>query len=246
MKAVMSSRGFTLLEMLIAIAIFALISTACYQLFKTVTQTREITRDIWSSTGEIQRGFLILHKDIYQTVSRPVRDELGDFSDAMESDAGRDITFTRSGWKNMNNAPRSELQRVHYFLDDGFLIREWWYMLDLAPDAHSNQQVVLQGVNDLQFRFRDAENQWHEQWPPDSEKESEQRVLLPEVIEVSLDHEDYGVLTQIIPGPDYDSESMKKKSSEGEEEKLKRRPKRPSGPRPGKGSPLGGFGGRSR
>ncbi|OVY92993.1 type II secretion system protein GspJ, partial [Pseudomonas aeruginosa] len=71
-------RGFTLLELLIAIAIFALLALATYRMFDSVMQTDQATRVQEQRMRELVRAMGALERDLTQAVERPVRDELGD------------------------------------------------------------------------------------------------------------------------------------------------------------------------
>ncbi|MCL6271146.1 type II secretion system minor pseudopilin GspJ [Sansalvadorimonas sp. 2012CJ34-2] len=219
-----SLQGFTLLELLIAIAIFALLSAGCYRIFKAVTSTKEVTEAIWEYTGEVQKAFLIIQKDFFQVAIRPVRNELGDREPAVQSENGR-ITFTRHGWRNFTNDPRSELQRVQYLFDGGRLLKHYWQTLDRAPDTPFKEQVVLEDVQNFSVKFRDAKRRWHTSWPPASDKQSERVRMVPSAIEITLVHESLGTLQQLIPGPTFKpSEKKSEANSKGGKSDSKGKP----------------------
>ncbi len=196
--------GFTLLELLIAIAIFSLLASGCYSLFKSVSRTHEITSALWQDSGEVQRALLLMNKDFIQIVPRPIRDELGEKEVAFGgSDEEGEVVMTRGGWRNITGEPRSELQRLGYYLDGDQLIRRFWETLDRAPETPYLDQVVLEHVQGFTVKFRDNQKRWSGEWPPENSKESEALVLLPTAIEYTIVHERLGKIQQLVPGPTY-------------------------------------------
>ncbi len=102
-------RGFTLLELLIAIAIFALLALATYRMFDSVMQTDQATRVQEQRMRELVRAMGALERDLTQAVERPVRDELGDNRGAFLSEGENDqiVELTRGGWRNPLGQARS-------------------------------------------------------------------------------------------------------------------------------------------
>lgn len=130
-------RGFTLLELLIAIAIFALLALATYRMFDSVMQTDQATRVQEQRMRELVRAMGALERDLTQAVERPVRDELGDNRGAFLSEGENDqiVEFTRGGWRNPLGQARSRLQRVRWSLSGETLERRYWLVLDRAQDS---------------------------------------------------------------------------------------------------------------
>ncbi len=209
-------RGFTLLELLIAVAIFSLLATACYRLFKSVSRTHEVTTALWQQNGELQRSLLILYKDFSQMTMRPIRNEFGDKESSVMTSRDALVTFTRGGWRNFTGARRSELQRVRYVLKGGQLLRRYWETLDRAPNTPYKEQVLMDGVQSFTFKFRDDKKQWHQSWPPVSEKESERLVAVPTAVEFTLVHQRLGNIQQLIPGVTYKFKPKKPKPNDGQ------------------------------
>ncbi|WP_448216651.1 type II secretion system minor pseudopilin GspJ [Endozoicomonas sp. 2B-B] len=210
------SKGFTLLELMIAIMLFAMISTAAYKLFDSVSRAQQVTDGILDSLDEIQRAKLILEKDLFQLAARPVRDEFGEILPAVKSPSldGFVLEFTRAGWRNPLMELRSNLQRVAYNLEDDELVRYYWLMLDRAPDPVLIRQVILDNVQALKVRFMDEKKRWKNSWPPEKKsrrpkpatgaKKTEDPVM-PHAIELTMQHGNFGKLVTILPALDYKS-----------------------------------------
>ena len=145
--------GFTLLELLIAIAIFGLLSSACFQLFRSVSRASEVTASIWQETDAMQRTMLLLRKDFSQLADRPIRNEYGDYEAALIVDRNATIQYTRQGWRNFTGAKRSDLQRVRYQFDGQTLRRDYWDVLDRAQDSRSREQIVNDNLTGFSIRL---------------------------------------------------------------------------------------------
>ena len=201
--------GFTLLELLIAIAIFALLGLATYRMFDTVLRSDAQIRRHEVALRELARGLWTLERDLLQASPRALRDPFGDPRPALlGSSAGESGTasleLTRGGWRNPLGLPRSELQRVRWRLQDDQLLRDYWLVLDQAVDSQPREQRVLSGITGWQLRYLDQDGQWLDTWPPQPAAAVDPLALqrLPRAIEVRLQHRQYGELTRLLRLPD--------------------------------------------
>jgi len=192
-------KGFTLLELLIAIAIFALLATACYRLLYTAISTQKTTSFVWDQLRIIQKARVIVQKDINQIIARPIRNSMGQQEFAFSGEIptkgeGVFMTFSRSGWHNFTDSPRSNIQRIAYAFEDGLFIRYYWPILDLATDTQPFRQVVLDEINKISLQFLDQKKRWLTQWPPVSEQQKQRITLQPAAVRIVIDHAKYGEL----------------------------------------------------
>lgn len=165
-----AQRGFTLLEVVIAIAIFAGIFVVAQQMFSQAVDSRDRLNEAASRLETQQLLLTWLTMDIEQIFPRPVRDAFGQEQPALLG-VENAIAFTRAGWANpFDLRRRSELQRVEYLLDDDQrLIRRHWPALDVNPGAEPRETVMMENVQELHFRYlnRDQDGwSWVEFWPP--------------------------------------------------------------------------------
>lgn len=192
--------GFTLLEMLIALAIFSLLAIMSYGGLRTVMAQQEQTEAAAERLSALQKTYLIMQRDIEQFVPRPIRDEYGDTQPALTG--GETLQFTRGGWYNPLNYPRSSLQRVGYARDDQQLVRYVWRVLDRAQDSEPLTEPLLEDVDEMRIRYLAGNNEWLEQWPPVQVVSAPQvSADLPRAIEVTLEHEYYGPLVWLFQLP---------------------------------------------
>lgn len=195
--------GFTLLELLVAMGIFALLAAMGYGGLNNVMTARQITTQHADRLSQLQMTFLWLGRDIEQTVDRPIRDEYAVEQPAMLGvETGRyQLELTRTGWRNPAERARSNLQRVAYGLRDGNLIRVYWAVLDRAQDSQPLESVLLDGVEKLELRFLSDTGQWQDSWPS-SQLGQAISSTPPRAVEVTLETKAEGRITRLfrVPG----------------------------------------------
>lgn len=204
-----SQRGFTLLELLIAIAIFALLGLATYRMLDSVLSADAVTREHERQLRELTRAISAFERDLRQVALRPIRDGFGDPQPALHSDLA-DATvleLTRAGWRNPLGQPRAELQRVRWQLSGEQWQRRYWRVLDRAQDSQPQVQQALEGVTSLSLRYLDKDGQWQPDWPPSSVSGDALLTGLPRAVELRLQHRRYGELRRLIRLPDLPPET---------------------------------------
>lgn len=213
-----AQRGFTLLELLVAIGVFAVMSVMAYGGLKTVLDARQQTDAQAKRLAAVQLTFMRLERDIEQMTGRRIRDEFGDPKAPLLAVSDPDVVveFTHNGWSNPTNAPRSHLQRVGYTLKDHQLLRAYWLVLDRAQDSKPIQTVMLDKVKSMEWRFMDNAGNWQTQWPPATTTTAPPLTpppltptppglttpsQLPRAVEVTLELDDLGRLTRLFSVP---------------------------------------------
>jgi general secretion pathway protein J len=193
--------GFTLLELLVALAVFAIMATAAYSGLQSVLRVRVAVETESRRLTELQMAFHFLERDLAQTVNRGVRDEYGQFRPALEGNSvtGALITFTRAGWDNPLDRPRATLQRLSYRLREGFLVRAHWNALDRGGFSKPREISLLSGVDEIQIRFLDEQNDWRAIWPPPVVDQAP--TDLPRALELSVTLSDWGEITRLFRLP---------------------------------------------
>jgi general secretion pathway protein J len=217
MKAV---RGFTLLELLIAIAIFALLGLGTYRMLDSVLQTDKVTRAHELQLRELVRAMAAFERDVLQVQARPARDPFGDsraalLGEGLDSPA---LELTRSGWRNPLAQPRASLQRVRWQLSGEQWQRRYWRVLDQAQDSQPQIQQALDGVTDLQLRYMDQKGNWLGSWPPLEKSPDEALKILPQAIELVLQHRRYGEIRRLLRLPESLPEKLEQAPEAGAEE----------------------------
>lgn len=189
-------QGFTLLETLVAISIFSLMSLGAYKMLTTVIDSNEATETRSDRLKEIQNAFSILSNDISQIINRDIRDKFGDEKAAFIANDDGNLEFTRQGWVNHFKYKRSELQRVEYRFEDGKLFRNFWPIIDHGKFPKYLTQKIISDSKGLDFRFLDEDNKWHARW--DFLSGADDISNLPIAVEILLDDEIFGEIRKVI------------------------------------------------
>jgi len=161
----MATRGFTLLEMLVALAVFAVLGLMSSQMINRVLDVHNVAVARGERLSELQRAMSIMQRDVLELTARSVRDEMGDPLPTLRVGTDIALELTRSGWRNPLGQRRSELQRVAYALRDGALTRYYWNVLDRAEDSEPVIQTLLNDVTELTVNAVDVSGNAHAYWP---------------------------------------------------------------------------------
>ncbi len=161
-------RGFTLLELLIASIIFAIMAIMAYGGLANVIDNSQSSERALKRLQQIQQSISVISRDFSQLVPRAIRDEYGNLKPALTAGANIDnlVEFTRGGRVNPANLLRSTLLRVAYQFDDEKLVRLQWPQLDRAPGITPKKTTLIDNVDEVTLRYLDQNGKWSEQWPP--------------------------------------------------------------------------------
>jgi general secretion pathway protein J len=149
------SSGFTLVEVLVAMAITALISVVAYGALSSALSGAESLRSTMVRSQDINQTLMLLSRDIRQVVNRSVIDEFNQRAPALSGGAlsRYPLTLTRAGWHNSTGAPRSTLQRVRWWIEDDVLWRAHFPVLDRTPGTEAIETAMLDDVERFEVRF---------------------------------------------------------------------------------------------
>jgi len=209
-------RGFTLIEVLIAMAITAFVAAAAYAGVSNVLLGAEQLRLAGDRTRDLNRALTLIDRDLRQFVDRPVLDEFGARQPGLTGGplALFPLSLTRSGWHNSLEQPRSDLQRVHYYVEEEALWRAYYTVLDQAVDTRLQRVRLLDGVNSIDLRFLPAiealeadrdlivdTRSWARNWVVDPGNAGAD-LLPPVAVELRLELEDLGELRRLYELPE--------------------------------------------
>lgn len=209
----MRRTGFTLIEVVIAMFIAAIMFAIGYRTLSQAMIERGYLKTAQDRVTEIQRGMRVVAQDFAQVVARAARDAQGqgDMQPAMIANA-RDntvVTFTRSGWSNPAGIQRPAEERVRYRFVDGSLVREHWLSVDPALNSEPRQRVLLTRVKSVQIRFLDpVSRNWRTDWPVNTPTGpvgvlnfDDVYLTRPLAIEFTVEFEDWGRVQRIFEIP---------------------------------------------
>lgn len=204
-----TQQGFTLLEVLIAIAIFSVVSLASFTIFDTVLRGDENSKLRSERQNELQRAFLLMERDFTQIAKRsmrvngeaPGKNFLQTSDDSFLADE-QAIAFVRNGWTNPGLLlPRSDMQSVAYRITDETLQRLHYNFVDAVVGQEPRIRPLITQVTSLAFEFYDGKR-WQKQWSGET---------LPQAIAIEIETEDYGLIRrQFLVAGDFVADAKSK------------------------------------
>lgn len=209
----MNNRGFTLIEVLLAVVIFAMVGLASAAVLNSVMQNNAASKAHVQRMQQLQMAMLLLERDFWQIVPRqvringedPLKQTLAGAKNFIESDDDG-ITFVQGGWTNPGMVlPRSEVQLVGYRLREQQLQRLYYIYPDAVTGTEPAVQVLLEGIEELKISYLSpdsdagdasqnnaASTAWKESW--ESEK-------WPKAIRITLKSPEFGVIERVFVPP---------------------------------------------
>lgn len=194
-------QGFTLIEIMVAVAIFAVMSVLAWGALGRSLSDAEMLTDRMDRLQAIQRTVRFITTDLSQAAPRSVRSELGDRQvQALLSSLTSEfaIELTHGGWNNPAGLPRGSQQRSAYRLEEDKLVRYHWNVLDRTYANEPVVIVLLDDVEGLAFLFYDESGASSDIWPPQNAVGSTSARIRPRAVELILSLADVGEITRLV------------------------------------------------
>lgn len=180
--------GFTLVETLIALAIFGLLAVAGVALLNLSLTNREVVRAATEAGADFQRLRQLLRADLGQAVDRPVIGAGGGAGPALAGGQGEVLLqLTRAGWSNPDGRPRASLQRVVWVLNGDRIERRVYP--DLSGAGTPLTQTLLEDAREVRIAFV-ASGRTFAAWPAEAQQP------LPDAVTLELTAPRFGRTTQ--------------------------------------------------
>jgi|GEM_PF-85110 len=171
-STVRRQQGFTLLEVMIALMVFALISMMAWQIIHGAMENSAFTDKQTANLSQLQLTYSRLERDLTQMVPRPVH---GD--DSAFHLNGEALAFTtQDNLASFGRPAEPDILRVTWLLDKNTLWREFSPPLDLASNTQGTRVSVLEHVKGVQWRF--FQEGWRANW--------DSKTSIPQGVELTL------------------------------------------------------------
>lgn len=178
-----SEAGFTLVELMVSLLIFGMLSAAGVALLSFSVRAQESAEERLGDLAGIRRLGALLTSDLAQAAPRPFRDEAGRTRPAFAGTSGDGsepvLRFVRGGWENHDGSGRSALQKVEYRLRNGRLERVAFRHVD--GGAATAPAALVEDLRSLRLRYRDNDGAWRDRWDPT------RVTALPRAVEIVLE-----------------------------------------------------------
>lgn len=201
----MNERGVTLVEILVALAVFAAVSTIGVAAMSLAANGSRQLEEVSDRIASMERFRSVLRADLHQLVERPVweaettraRPSLmgGPVLEEVIGDDGFEplLALVRSGWSNPGaTEPRAEVQAVTYIWANSQIIRRTRPFLDADVRTPVQDDILVDGARDVEIAFRIGER-----WEEDAGR-SENAGDAPLAVRLTFTHDAYGEMEHVF------------------------------------------------
>jgi general secretion pathway protein J len=207
------THGFTLVELLVAMAIVAVIGIMALTGLTTIIRQRDIAEERTQRWQQVQLAMRLIEQDLSQIQPRLTRDELGETyepSVVANPNAQFALEFSRGGWANPGGFARGTVLRVAYNVEEqqettngrritrNVLVRLHWPVMDRTLATVPVKTNLLDKVDNIEVRFLDSAGEWQTEWPPLRMNGPQRYVIRPRAIEFVVELEDFGRISRLV------------------------------------------------
>lgn len=162
-----TQQGFTLLEILVAIALMTVVSVISYTSLNSLIEGKQHTDKV---AAQLQAEIITsrqLNSDFESIINRQIKSNRGETLEPLFGNS-RNLTFARNGYANPLSQRRSELQRVNWFFQNGQLIRRQTQYLEVQQNPQWQQRVYLKNLKAIKFEYVSTVGVASQRWPTNS------------------------------------------------------------------------------
>jgi len=160
------ARGFTLIEALLALAIFGMIAVLAYRATSALSDGEARLSAEAQRWRTLEALFTRFESDIRQAVPRSVRVGTGSEPAWVATASGNQsaLVFTRAG-SEFSVEPAAAGQRMGYRLRGGTIELAYWPHLDHAPVAQPVVYPLVADVAAFELEYLTRDGSWRRNWP---------------------------------------------------------------------------------
>ena len=196
------NRGFTLIEVLIAVTIFAVMSAFAYRALSSILDARERVAQENQKWRGVSTFFARLEADLTNAAARSIRNSnnlpeaafVGNLTFNKETEG--QLMFTRMGLPGSSGTLAAP-QRLGYRIKQGTIEELVWPVLDQGQRTVPAVYPLLSGINSFTLRYLSSTNTWQTRWPPQTTSPASVRDI-PKAVEVALTLDSGETITRLL------------------------------------------------
>lgn len=193
--------GFTLVEILIALTILAILATITSTALHHAFSTREKVSREAERLNTIQIAITLIQRDSQQATTRAIRSQDMHLFPAFIG-KGNYLEFTRRGLANpRDERKQSTLKRIAWLCQKNQLLRRGWEALDTPDRNKYRDRIVLDNLKKCQFAYLNHNLQILPEWQDNVLKQNQQLEKLPKAILLKIIN-DWGKMHYLLVIPE--------------------------------------------
>jgi len=191
------NKGFTLIEVLVALAIVGIIGAISFGGLITTIKFNDLTLSRMDVGNNVTLADEMLKRDFLHALNRLTRDTRGDFYrhsfyGLNPRSEGTLLAFTVNTGDNLPNK-NGALRYVEYVFEENKLKRIESQYVDRTEDTRKKTTILLEEIENISVKFAKG-NQWENEWPVADWLSNNG---LPNVAEVSYEIKGIGNITRL-------------------------------------------------
>lgn len=182
-------RGFTLIEIMVAVFIFAIIATVSYRIISSLVKTKQVVDETQNKWGNLSLVNSNLERSVSRLIPLVVRDNDGNAIPALlgqEKLTGMydgQLEMTLSGSIGDSVLGVKPPKRVGYRLYKNSLYFITWPILNRALKTLPEIDLLIDNVSVFKVEYLYGDGKWYTTWPPENGDISS----LPDAMRVNLE-----------------------------------------------------------
>lgn len=182
------NKGFTLVEIIVAVMIYAIIAVISYKVVSSLLLTKQVTGDAQKKIGGVSNALSRMSHDWERAIPLIVRDADGNFLPAVAghsgvfSDFDSQIEFTLNGYVGDDINDSTPPRRVGYRFINDELYYISWPVLNRTQTTRPTVSLLMEDVKDFDVEYLYPDNKWHDSWPIAGQDLSE----LPRAVRITI------------------------------------------------------------
>ena len=193
------NRGFTLIEVLVSIALLSLLGLISLSGLSTSLNYNSEISERSKFINRLEKTHTLLSQDLIQSVDRISRNSRGDFANyaffGQSQDSSTDVPFLSFSINTFSkDQSQGSVRWVEYFLIEGKINRKEYFYADRTEDTPTYNQTLLSKVEGVELRFY-KDNSWTNQWPDETDLFDSG---LPKIVEIIFRIESLGTIKKLF------------------------------------------------